>query len=246
VAYDLNGIGDSFVRWNVWGMTSETGINSVSCWACAESFGALHSNELFRHTNSANTDGWGLHFGSDGTIKARIITYGSNSGDNAVGISTGEWFHILAVFDQANTTLALYINAIQKYLNTSYGDTSGIVTGTGRIFVGSNPSYEAFWDGRLAEFCYLNCHPDAGQRAALAKRFSPLCVFGGGADIVEYYDMIADTRGRRNSAYELTQRNGPYTKVSHIPIIYPTLPQAATRDRRVSRMMHYYRQRRVA
>lgn len=181
---------------SAWDMSAGSTVSVFSGWLRAESLvngGGAFTNYIFRHYSPGASDGWGLSFGAPSGVQSCVLfTNGGNSGSIATGTSLNTWFHCLAIFDQANTTIRVYIDNVSKHADTSYSDTSGISGDATLLIGGSDTTPNNTWDGDFAEFGFFNTVPTDDQRAALAAGVSPLLVMP--ANLIGYIPFVTDDR----------------------------------------------------
>ena len=213
---------------SAWNMTAGATVQVFTGWLLYDSLTEPNAftNRVFLLGESIGVtigDGWGLSFGlNTGVHIATIFTFGGNTGEVATGTSVSTWFHVLAIFDQANTLIELYIDNVQKHSDGAYADTSAITSAELRI--GATNDTPLFgWDGKMADFAFLNTVPTAGQRAALAAAFSPELVMP--ASIIDSYRFIRSTDGRKGSTLTKT---GTINIAAHPGTRYPSTPYLVT------------------
>ena len=213
---------------------------SVSCWCWPLVDNLGHSITLRKNSSYFFT----MHFRSKSAgsnpgalrVAARWPTYQSA---NTTGTwTTGACNHATGFFENDSSRSAVLNGGAKATDSGSSGTPSGIVQ-TG---VNYSPNGGAAGNAYWGEVAIWDVALTGAERAALAECFSPLCIRPH--NLRECWSLIRDDQGIING-FDLTPYNSP-TVVAHCPIIYPGRPQTAERDRRIPRMMHYYRQRRVA
>ncbi len=206
-------------------MTGGSTVHAFTIWVNVDAFSGgsfFDMNVFLLDEDISGDDGWGISMGDD-PHEIGIFTQGGNTGGSASGMSAATWHHILGIYDQANTTVQIYVDNVQKFSDASYSDTSTIATG--EIAFGRGDSGQTnYFDGKMAEAALLGVVPTADQRASLAVGFSPVMVMGN--DVIEYWPMINDTTttyGRFESS-ALTH-GGSMAVAEHPPqIIHPSTP----------------------
>lgn len=156
---DLNGSSDYLSNVSLsdeFDMTAGVTIHTFAGWIkpdYAGTAGNFDSRIFFLSEDwSANGDGWGLTAGYATYLV--LFTQGQNTGNITHGMVTNSWNHIVAIYDQLNDTVKVYVNAVSKYSNTGYANTSAITTG--EIILGRQSGTSQYFDGPWADFAFWN------------------------------------------------------------------------------------------
>ena len=220
MAYTFDGTSDGIeatslgAEWNV----ANTDALTMACWIVVDDF---TSGTVFEwYGDPRLNDGFGLGVSGAVTNDLRIYTFGANSGDHASGVSTGEVFHVIAHFDQANTTIKILVNGSSIYTDTSYSDTFTITTGNAGIAIGSTPTINRI-QAKMAELCFYNGSLTDGDFTALAAGCSPLLVRPDA--LVEYYPFVNNLNGliHKTTLSAISSHTLPSASVHDAPLIYP-------------------------
>jgi len=171
--------------------------NSTQFISARVNFDAIADLNVFSNTiivMGNGSDTWGVSCRSTGMV---LYTNGGNSGEQAVTINTGIWYHFIGVFDQPNNTIKLYLDGNHIYTDTAYTDNS---TDTAGVFrVGSTNSAGFNTKGSFGDIVIGKGTITNAQARALSNGVAPETVVGR-ENILAY---VPCTDGGLDEAYGL-------------------------------------------
>lgn len=203
--------GDSAVTVSAW-VKRDASVTDFSGIAAHRDAGAV----------STNLD-WDLGVRSTNVVRVGIhTTTGFQSLDGVTALGNGVWEHVLLWWD--GTNLKIYLNAVQ---DATAGQIGTLDNGPHTIHIGRNIADSVTFSGDIAEVAaWKGVALNAGEREALAARFSPALIRPGS---LQYHWEL---RGRQSPEIELMEGlNGTLTGTAfedHPAIINPAPPQIIT------------------
>ena len=152
---------------------------TMAAWINADSFGTEDGRIFGKSDGSFDPDHtWMLSVidqGADVFLRVRISAGGYTETliANSPSLSTSQWYHVAATYDNATGEMALYVNGQQ----VEFGEHSvgGAVDQdpTHSVWIGGNPAGSNFFDGRIDEALLMQRAMTGSEIAALAELAPP-------------------------------------------------------------------------
>lgn len=168
-------------------MTAGSTVQFFAGWVLAHSLSASggFENRIWEVIEDDDSDGWGLSSDENGSLI--VYTFGGNTGTFATPLSADDsWYHIAVLWDQANSTIRVWVDGTEEFSDTAYGDTSSVTSG--KIVAGVREDLtQQFWDGDFAEWSFWGEELTAEEVTALAQGLNPQRVRPG--SMLAYWPM---------------------------------------------------------
>ena len=82
---------------------------------------------------------------------------------DTTALNSGQWYHIVSVFDGSSQTLTMYIDGTQVAQNTSAGSSMPTSASGSKCIIGANANNDRFLDGSIDEVAIFDTALNAGQ-----------------------------------------------------------------------------------
>jgi len=218
---------------------------TMACWFKAETASGTGGQTLICVTDfNSNADKFRLQVTNGGNLAAQSRTGSTQSSTHGSSVSTGTWYHGVAVFAGTSSRTAYFDGSASTENTASHTPTAGNISHTLISRNRDTGSQDYAFDGIIADAAIWNVALAAGEISALAAGYSPLFIR---PDALKAYWPMGGALSANDSdndiagAFNMTSSGSP-TTADHPPvIIYPTYPIIFSLAGNAARAMHHYR-----